>query len=421
MVSKRSAKKSPKKRTKKLLKKSVKTKKTQTYEVENEILMIKDFNHISGNNCQLSSLRKVLAYHNLELSENMLLGIASGIGFIYWAMKLMPTPFVGGLNGKDITLFENILLRLGGTAKLLKTGSLKVSYKQFKDYLRQGEPLLSFVDMAYLTYFYGDNSSYPMDKNHFGGHTMVVYGLDEPKNIVYVSDHFQRSTTLTIQQYMDAHSSKHVPFAAKNRKLQFTFPNELPDLEPIIIEAIKENSSVMINPPIRNLGLKGMLKFKDMVATWPKIYKGENLLLSLIMTFIYNQTGGTGGAMFRNMYTEFLSEAYELTENDILKEATNIYRQAAAAWDNVSVCLLPNELPSLKEIRLAFLESSKVQMEALPDYRKKLQEIDDRLKSHMTTALKEIQEFQKYIPALQGAIQEAHDLEAKAWAVLSKI
>ena len=412
----------PKKKAKKL-KKSAKKRIGPSYEIGNEVLMVKNFNHLlgGGDNCQLSSLRKVLAHHNLNLSENMLLGIASGLHFIYWAMKLMP-PFVGGLNGKDITLFENILSRLGGSAKVLKTGSLKVSYKQFKEHLRQGEPLISFVDMAYLTYFYSEDTPYPMEENHFGGHTMVVYGVDEPKNIVYVSDHFQTPSTLTIQHYMDAHSSKHPPFGAKNLKLQFDFPKKFPEnLEPIIIEAIRENGNLLQNAPIKNLGLKGMLKFKDMVATWPKTYKGENLLMSLVMTFIYNQTGGTGGALFRNMYTKFLLEAYKLTEKEILKEAAEIYRQAATAWDNVSVRLLPDELPALKEMRLAFLESSKVQKEAAPGYQKKLREIDDGWKSKKKEALKEIKDFQTYIPALQDAIQEAHDLEAQAWVVLNKL
>jgi len=170
------------------------------YQVDDEVLMVEDFEHLPGKNCQLSALRKVLAFHDLELSENMLLGIASGLGFIYWSMKLMPVPFVGGLNGKGITIFENAVSCLGGKVESVKTGSQKVSYKQVKDHLREGNPLITFVDMAYLPYFFRDDAPYPNEEaGHFGGHTVVIYGLDEQKNTVYVSDRYNRPNTLTIE------------------------------------------------------------------------------------------------------------------------------------------------------------------------------------------------------------------------------
>jgi len=40
-------------------------------------LVIDDFKHMSGENCQMSSLRKVLAYYDIELSEPMIFGLSS--------------------------------------------------------------------------------------------------------------------------------------------------------------------------------------------------------------------------------------------------------------------------------------------------------------------------------------------------------
>ncbi|MFX1254042.1 MAG: BtrH N-terminal domain-containing protein [Promethearchaeota archaeon] len=403
-------------------KKSAKKGNGAKYEISDEVIKIDNFEHMPGKNCQLSSLRKVLAFHEVELSENMLLGIASGLGFIYWSMKQMPTPFIGGLNGKDIALFENVLSRLGGKAELVKTGSQKVSYKQFKDQLREGSPLITFVDMAYLPYFFRDDAPYPNEEvGHFGGHTFVIYGLDEKKNSIYVSDRFTKPNTLTIEQFMDAHSSNFAPFPAKNRKLKIIIPENIPQLDSIIIEAIKENGEFMRNPPIKNFGLVGILKFKKMVKKWPEDYNPEQLLWALTNTWIYNQTGGTGGALFRNMYTEFLSEAYEIVQLESLKEAEDVYRQAAAAWDNVALCLLPEELPAMRKIRWAFFESNKIQEEAAPDYQKKLRKIDEHWIEYKAGAIEEVANYQKYIPALQDAIQEAYDLEVKAWEILMKV
>ncbi len=51
-------------------------------------IVIDDFKHKAGANCQLSSLRKVLAYYDIEISEPMILGLCSGLGFFYFYMKL---------------------------------------------------------------------------------------------------------------------------------------------------------------------------------------------------------------------------------------------------------------------------------------------------------------------------------------------
>ena len=58
--------------------------------MEKEKLIIQDFNQFGGRHCQTAALRNILVYHGLQLSEEMLLGLGGGLGFIYWYMKLMP-------------------------------------------------------------------------------------------------------------------------------------------------------------------------------------------------------------------------------------------------------------------------------------------------------------------------------------------
>ena len=65
-----------------------------------------------------SSLWKLLNHMGHKISEEMLVGIASGLGFIYWKMKQMPTPFVGGMNGGRFpTILGLAVDRLGGEWK----------------------------------------------------------------------------------------------------------------------------------------------------------------------------------------------------------------------------------------------------------------------------------------------------------------
>jgi hypothetical protein len=386
-------------------------------------MIIEDFEHIEGKNCQLSSVRKMLRYFGINLTEEMIMGLASGIGFIYWDMKIMPYPFVGGLNGKEITLFENPLKNIGGSAELVKkTTSQKISFIQVKELLNDGKPFIPFVDMAFLPYFFRDDAPYPNESvGHFGGHTFVVYGLDEDKNTVYVSDRFLKATTLTIDQFMAAHSSNFPPFAAKSKKVIINPPTKKFDLATCIKNAIRVNAEIMLNPPISNLGLKGMLKYEKMVGTTWLNFSPEKLMNTLYMTYVYNATGGTGGALGRNMYTTFLEEAQEIVHDDNLAKAANLYKQAAAAWDRVALSLLPDELPALKIARLTVDESNRVQEDSKVNYQKKLREIDEKWLSVKEDAVKEASYFEPFILKLQKNIQLAYEVESEAWNYLKKI
>jgi hypothetical protein len=390
---------------------------------EKEQLVINDFEHIEGKNCQLSSVRKMLYYYGINLTEEMIMGLASGIGFIYWDMKQMPCPFVGGLNGKDINLFEAPLRNLGGSAELVKqTTSRKISFNQAKEILKEGRPFIPFVDMAFLPYFFREDAPYPNESaGHFGGHTLVVYGIDEKADVVYISDRFLKPNTLTINQFMDAHSSAFPPFASKNKKVIIHPPRKNIDLIKCIKKAIKENAEMMMNPPISNLGLQGILKFKKMVGTTWLNFSADKMMFSLYMTYIYNATGGTGGALGRNMYCQFLREAQKYIEDSNLIKATELYEQAANAWNAVASSLLPDELPALCIARSTIEESNKVQEDSTTNYQTKLREIDDKWLSVKTDAIKEAGNFQPFIPKLQQNIQLAYDIESEAWKYLKEI
>jgi hypothetical protein len=182
--------------------------------IEDDVIMIKGFQHLPGYNCQLSSLRKLLNYKGIKLSEEMIMGLAEGIGFIYLSMKQMPFPFLGGLDGRDI--FGTAIRRLGGEVDYIKTSSQKKSYDTLKEMLREG-PLIPMVDIAFLPYFFREGADYPNDEaGHFGAHTFVVYGLNERENKVYVSDRYNQPNELRINEFMEAHGSIYKPFPATN-------------------------------------------------------------------------------------------------------------------------------------------------------------------------------------------------------------
>ncbi len=54
-----------------------------------ERLIVQGLKRFGGNHCETSALKRVLDHHGLSSSEEMLLGLGGGVGFIYWYMKLV--------------------------------------------------------------------------------------------------------------------------------------------------------------------------------------------------------------------------------------------------------------------------------------------------------------------------------------------
>ena len=143
-----------------------------------ERLMLEGFKPFIGKHCETTALKRVLDYHGLSLSEEMLFGLGGGVGFIYWYMKMMPGPFIGGRGGKVVEFAENICRRIGAEATVVETSSARRGYEALKALLRAGEPAVVYLDMAYLPYL-----AFP-EAAHFGGHVVAVFGLDEAVYIV---------------------------------------------------------------------------------------------------------------------------------------------------------------------------------------------------------------------------------------------
>jgi hypothetical protein len=152
-----------------------------------ERLTIQGFEPFVGKHCETSALKRVFDRHGLSLSEEMLLGLGGGVGFIYWYTKQMPSPFIGGRYSSGTDFARDICQRIGANMTVSETASSKKGYAELKAMLRNGEPAVAYGDIAYLPYF-----AVP-EMAHFGGHAFVVFGLDEDKDEVYIYDQVQNS------------------------------------------------------------------------------------------------------------------------------------------------------------------------------------------------------------------------------------
>src|SRR5690606_33722212 len=102
----------------------------------------------------------------IELSEPMLFGLGEGLGFIYWKMKTMDFPFLGGRIKPDL-LTRNIAQNLHLDLIVQETSSKQKAWEQVKALVDNGQAVGLKLDCFYLQYF-----TQPV---HFAGHYVALY------------------------------------------------------------------------------------------------------------------------------------------------------------------------------------------------------------------------------------------------------
>lgn len=375
-----------------------------------------DFEHLpGGRNCMTSSLWKLLNHMGHKISEEMLVGIGSGLGFIYWKMKQMPTPFVGGMNGGRFpTILGLAVDKLGGHWKVLKSSSAKRAHLHLRDTLDMDQPALVCVDLGYLDYLSlgGDD--------HFGMHTVLVYGIDEETDEAYISDRFATTITIPLSRLQQARASEYHPFPAKNKLMQVFLPEETVPLKEIIPTAIRENMDFMLNPPISNMGAGGILRWKIELSRYPKILPDNRTIMqALIEHFVYIEVGGSGGALFRSMYSQFLREASKIMKDPELQRISLLYDDICKDWTNLAIQLTPDEMPSLARIReIHYANNSAMEQKGL----KAQDEVKERLAdipSLMSSATKEVEQFETIVTGTEILLNDLFRKETEAAKRLS--
>lgn len=380
-----------------------------------EKLIVQGFKRFVGKHCETTALKRVLDRHGISLSEEMLLGLGGGVGFIYWYMKLMPSPFIGTRYGKGTDFPRNICKRIGADMTIVETSGSKKGYEELKAILRSGEPAVVYGDMAYLPYF-----AVP-EMAHFGGHVFVVFGLDEEKDEVYIYDRGRNPVTVSLGDLEKARGSKFPPFPPKHRLLKIEYPSQIENLKAGIKESIQECCQNMLEPPIKNIGLAGIQKWADIVLKWPEQFKGINLFGALMNGFIYIVIGGTGGSAFHSMYAQFLEEASSIINKPALNEVAAMLRQSATIWSEIASGFLPDPWPNLRRTRESMIEKNRLFEEQEPGAVEAMRKINEELDDLMEKGVEDLQKLPAFLADVRQSILKCYEMEKKAFNTLSRV
>ncbi|MCK8679157.1 BtrH N-terminal domain-containing protein [Streptomyces lichenis] len=277
--------------------------------------------------CETTALGVLLRHQGLDLSEAMLFGLGSGLSFVYWDAKGMDFPFLGG-RVKPFELTRNLAARLGLDLRVRETASPRRAWENAVAPLEAGQPVGLQLDSHHLDYF--------EPKVHFGGHVVALYGYDDTD--AYLVDTTQQggavSTSLTGLARARAERG---PMTARHRSFTLTAPADPPSLPDAIVPAVTACADAFLDPPIANLGHRGVEKAGKLVRGW--LRRAADPARDLPRAALLMEEGGTGGALFRNLYRDFLAECAEsagLPDRSRLRTGHRLYAEAARGWTEVA-------------------------------------------------------------------------------------
>jgi hypothetical protein len=264
---------------------------------------VNGFKHFETHHCVTGSLRHIYAFHDHPISEDMLLGLGEGVGFIYWHMKGQD-PFIGGRAAPKPSLEEIAGARTGVKVIPHTTASAAKAQKALIDLLDAGQPVMIQVDMGFLPYFDFDGQEY-----HFGGHVVVACGYDAAAQTVLIADRDAALHPVPLKALAQARGSTFKPFPPQNRWYTFDFSGKrLPTLDEAR-QAIIAQCDAMLHPPIQNMGVAGIRKTAHMIPQWAKQISADRLPWVLFNAYIFiSPVGGSGGGHFRYMFSRFVRE-----------------------------------------------------------------------------------------------------------------
>jgi len=329
--------------------------------------VIKTLKHTAGSHCESTTIKDLIIHEGIEITEEMVFGLDSTFGFTFFDNSQsqnavvefgMGTPlFIGGKQGSIIN--ESMACRILGLNIAFETfSSPDVAWDSSKKWINQDIPVGLQVDMGYLSYFDWK------EKLHFGGHFITLAGYDEAKNLAFVYDtEFVDAQEISIDDLKKARSSKKGPRFLHPHNTQVTIMKRLDGKKPPFPKAVKlalqQVARQVVSPSTNRHGIPALRLFTKSIPRWKDILNGDmkhpytrkivpKAVITLEMMYGLIEEWGTGGAIFRNLYSNFLKEllnhpeinrgSYAWKEEELyyLEDAHEQITKSAMLWSKFS-------------------------------------------------------------------------------------
>lgn len=261
--------------------------------------VVPGFVHRNGIHCGSSSMRNMLAFRGIRLSEPSCFGLGSAAGFLY--VRRLPVPPGIAFHGRTMEMEKDLCDALAIPFPEREEPDGDAGWERARAAVAEGNPVLISTDLAWLDYF--------ATKTHFSGHRIVLFGFDDERGQAVLSDsEREEPQEVPVASLKRSRSSDIPPYPMRNRWCVIAPvlpPRPLPEAIPV---ALRRNARAMLAPREGEPGgIAGMRLLAEEIAVWPEI-AGE---WDFAARFGYQviEKRGTGGGFFRRLYARHLEEA----------------------------------------------------------------------------------------------------------------
>jgi hypothetical protein len=264
-------------------------------------VILPGFRHRPGLHCGSTALCNALRARGLDLSEPLAFGLGAGLGFHY-ATRPEFTPshqIVGRPAGLERTACEVL-----GAPMVERTApGAAEALEGVRAALGRGlAPILS-TDLSRLPYWRA--------RTPFGGHRVVLAGLDEPGGMAWLADTDRPGVEEVSLEVLDAaRASVAPPFGAGGRPwLEVDVPARPRPLPEAVPDALRRQAADMLRDADGRSGISALERFARELSTWPERARDDHDRVRCFR-FAYQviEIRGTGGSLFRRIYARFLRE-----------------------------------------------------------------------------------------------------------------
>jgi hypothetical protein len=268
-------------------------------------VVVEGYPHSKGEHCASTAMRNILAFHGLPLSEGMIFGLSSGLGFFYLSRDdLSPTRM---FHGRTATLEVDFGENTGIAHTNGSTMDNDRAWSDLRACLDEGIPVMLSTDTFYLGY---QNTT-----SHFPKHRAVAVGYDADCETVLIADRkLDDYQAVPMDELRRARNADDYPMSCVNEFDHFRGRVEMRHaLTDAIRRAIVRNVAGMRAPsdpaiPLASSGIDGMRCCAAELASWKSVDDW-----SWAARFGYQVVikRGAGGHFFRSLYADFLRESSE--------------------------------------------------------------------------------------------------------------
>jgi hypothetical protein len=282
--------------------------------------MVPGYRHLPGNHCGSTALRDLLAFHGLDVSEELAFGLGAGACFYNVVIEgQSPSRFT---NGRTARLEEQFVELTGAPIELDTVDDPAESWEHARAVVDSGRPAILLTDLYHLDH-YGRSA-------HFPGHAVVLAGYDSDR--AYLSDTgFEELQTTSLESLALARHEPHPVYPLGGHMFHLPDGAPLRDLAEAAPRAVERAVRGMLEPELGDFqGVPALRRFASEVGGWPDT--AEDWQWCARFNYQVIERRGTGGGNFRRMYARFLAE--------VDYDEAALAGEAAERWTALATALL---------------------------------------------------------------------------------